>query len=275
MTVTSQKALRPLTFAHRGGVTFAPENTLAAITKALDLSPDFIEIDVHMTSDDQLVVIHDDTVDRTTNGIGPVSSFTLRELQRLDAGSRYYQIQAMPAGEAADLRVPTLLEVLELVRGRTGICIEIKHPYLYPGLEQRVLNTLESVGVRKGDDACDVVLQSFSVGSMRLLAVLAPHLTRFQLVPRVRQLTPRDLDDIRSYADGIGRHKSLITPELVADAHERGLRLHAYTVNCPREMRVLLSMGVDGLISDDVPELNRACAARGTTSPPLHPANLD
>ena len=97
---------RPLLIAHRGGAAEAPENTLGAFRRALDLGIRWFELDVQMTKDGALVVIHDETVDRTTNGTGPVSSFTFEEIRKLDAGSRF-------SPDFAGEKIPTLREVLD------------------------------------------------------------------------------------------------------------------------------------------------------------------
>ncbi|MDP9383535.1 MAG: glycerophosphodiester phosphodiesterase [Chloroflexota bacterium] len=247
----------PQTLTHRGASTLAPENTLAALSTAVELGVDYVEIDVHMTADDELVVIHDRTVDRTTNGTGPVRTFDLWELKRLDAGSWFYRPGAIPAWERSLLRVPTLREALDVVRGRAGVCIEIKKPDLYPGLEQRLLDILHDAGMLEGEAARSVMLQSFSVGSMRLLALLAPQLTRIQLVLPGHSITEGELDRLRGYAHGLGLHRGSVTRDLVRQAHDRDLLVHPYTVNSPEEMRRLLDLDVDGIISDNPVELKR------------------
>ncbi len=247
----------PRTLTHRGASTLAPENTLAALSAAVELGVDYVEIDVHMTADDELVVIHDRTVDRTTNGTGPVGTFDLRELKRLDAGSWFYRSGAIPAWERGLLCVPTLQEALDVVRGRAGVCIEIKKPELYPGLEQRLLDILHDAGMLEGEAARSVMLQSFSVGSMRLLALLAPQLTRIQLVLPGHSITEGELDRLRGYAHGLGLHRGSATRDLVRQAHDRDLLVHPYTVNSPEEMRRLLDLDVDGIISDNPVELKR------------------
>lgn len=258
MIQTSERALRPSTLAHRGAAALAPENTLASITTALELGADYIEIDVRQSRDERLVVIHDEAVDRTTNGTGVVGDLPFDTVQLLDAGSWYYPTGTKPPWEVSRLRVPTLEGVLEIVRGRAGICIELKQPHLYPGMEQRVLDRLAAAGMLEGQEARRVILQSFSVGTMRLLELLAPQLSRFQLIAPRRELTEQDLTEISGYATGIGLHRESVTPELVTAAHSRSLRVHCYTVNSPLEMRSLLRMGVDGLISDNLVELKVA-----------------
>lgn len=258
MTQATERAPRPFTLAHRGAAALAPENTLASITTALELGADYTEIDVRQTRDERLVVIHDEAVDRTTNGTGAVGDLTFEALQRLDAGSWYYPNGMKSLWELSRLRVPTLEAVLGMVRGPTGICIELKQPHLYPGMEQRVLDSLASAGMLEGQESRRVILQSFSVGTMRLLELLAPQLSRFQLIPPHRELTEQDLTEISGYATGVGLHRKSVTREFVKAAHVRNLRVHAFTVNSPLEMRSLLSTGVDGIISDNLVELKLA-----------------
>src|SRR5215213_10951386 len=127
---------RPRVFGHRGAMGHAPENTFASFELALTLGVDAIELDVHLSADDQVVVIHDDDLSRTTDGQGVVRDRTLAELQRLDAGARF---DAQYAGQ----RIPTLDEVLAWARGRCVLDIEIKGgPDPYPGIEQRVVDLI-------------------------------------------------------------------------------------------------------------------------------------
>jgi glycerophosphoryl diester phosphodiesterase len=130
---------RPWIIAHRGVSIEAPENTLKGFTLAIDQGADFLELDIHLSADEQLVVIHDDTVDRTTNGTGRVNQLSLKELQLLDAGC---WMGPTHCGE----RIPTLNEVLELTNSRTGLVIELKHGSdQYPGIERLLVNTIEEV----------------------------------------------------------------------------------------------------------------------------------
>lgn len=125
---------RPLIGGHRGNPAEQPENTLASFRSAIDAGVDMIECDVHMSADGHLVVIHDDTVDRTTNGAGAIRDKTLAELRSLDAGQ----------GE----RLPLLQEVVDLARDRVGLCIELKQfPVPYPGLEEKLVEVLADSGM--------------------------------------------------------------------------------------------------------------------------------
>lgn len=131
----------PLVGAHRGGAAYAPENTLAAFAEGLRRGSPMLELDVHLTRDGELVVIHDHSVDRTTDGTGYVRQLTAAELQRLDAGSWF---EPRFAGE----RIPTLAEVIDFVAGRAYLTIEVKGlPHECPALPDAIVETLERAGV--------------------------------------------------------------------------------------------------------------------------------
>ena len=208
----------------------APENTLAGVRAALKLGADAIEIDLHCTRDGVPVLIHDETVDRTTNGHGAVAELSLRQVRRLDAG----------AGE----RIPTLREVLETVAGRAVLVLEIKAV----GIEEAVLAVVRSAS--GGLDWC--VVHSFWP----------------QVVARVRALEPRmpcslltggrevkDWGQLFAFAlslgaQGIAVHHAAVTPELVRAAHLRELRVSAWTVNRRIDVRRVAAAGVDAITSD-------------------------
>jgi glycerophosphoryl diester phosphodiesterase len=148
----------PLVGGHRGNPAEHPENTLASFRSAIELGVEMIECDVHLSADGQLVVIHDHTLDRTTNGSGLVKERTLAELRDLDAGS----------GEG----LPLLAEVCEVARGRACVCIEVKQfPVTYPGLEEKLLAEL-----RELDFVGQTAIISFQQDSVRRLKNLEPGL---------------------------------------------------------------------------------------------------
>ncbi len=261
------KIRRPLCIAHRGASARAPENTLAAIAQAITLGVDAIEIDIHLSADGVPVVIHDDTVDRTTDGRGAVGSMTLPELRRLDAGSWF---GPRFRGE----RIPTLEEVFDLARGRCGLDIEIKGT--------------ETAGPRRGasgrrraraDDAPAravaralqrspfddfLVVSSFS---RQVLLASRP------LLPgrRLGFLVSRSVRGLRHLHLQIGLfalhpHARLASPRRVESAHRLGLAVIFWTVNDARLMRRLVAMGGDGLMSDD-PALFRTLEPRAAVGP--------
>ena len=148
------------TIAHRGASGYAPENTMAAFEKAVDMKADYFELDVQMTKDGKLVVIHDTSVDRTTDGSGMVKDLTLEEIHNLDAGSWFGE-------EFANERIPTLGEVLDEFRGKSGILIEIKSPSLYPGIEEKIAAELSARNLDKPNNN-KIIVQSFDQESVQI-----------------------------------------------------------------------------------------------------------
>lgn len=255
---------RPRLFAHRGGSKIAPENTIEAFAAGLDAGADRIETDVHATRDGHVVVIHDPTVDRTTDGTGAVRDMTLAELQRCDAGARF-------AGESSDfpfrgrgVRVPTLEAVL---RRFPDIPLNIEIKQDEPAIEHAVLDVLDRFDARqqvllaaeKGNimarirAAAPDVLTSFSADDM-LEFVNAWHggtLDAYRAPGKAMQIPP-------AFGD-----VALVTAESVAIAHARGLEVHVWTIDDPVEMAALLDLGVDAIMTDVPPLAARLFRERG------------
>ena len=270
---------RPLVIAHRGASAYAPEHTFAAYDRGLDMGADYIEQDLQMTSDGVLVVLHDDTLDRTTRGGGcggRVVERTLAEVKRCDAGSWYNERNlARARPEFAQERVPTLAEVFERYAGRARFYIETKNPAEAPGMEEALVAVLREHGLLATIPAPAsligvaapplVLLQSFSVESLRTLRALEPAVPRVQLVSArvsARALVGQ-LDAMAEYAHAIGPSYRSVDERVVAAAHERGLAVHPYTVNDEALMRRLVADGVDGMFSDDPALLRRVLDGAG------------
>jgi glycerophosphoryl diester phosphodiesterase len=210
---------------HRGAAALEPENTLRGFRRALELGVDFVECDVHRTRDGRLAVIHDETVDRTTNGSGPVASFTLEELQRLDAG----------AGE----RIPSLAEVLATVRGRCRILIELKGP------------DTEALAIEAVQDArmsADVIFTSFHLDRIRRIREIDPSLTTGAIFSQ----PPPDAcaQATAAGATTMGVHYRNLTPILVQEAHDRRLVIRAWNPDTEPEIEAMVDLGVDGIGSN-------------------------
>jgi glycerophosphoryl diester phosphodiesterase len=231
----------PFLVAHRGGSAEAPENTLAAFRRALALGIRWFELDVQSSRDGALVVIHDTTVDRTTDGTGEVGSLLFEELRRLDAGAWF---DPQYRGE----RIPTLREMLELcAEAGAGVAIELKSPHLYPGIEQKVTSLLAEMWVHGGGGP-DVLCISFDSSSIARLHSLDPALPLGQLyLPDTQDFAQAD-DTVQATLP----HFSLAArhPEQVARAHALGKRIFVWTVNEPDDMRQMAALGVDGIVSD-------------------------
>jgi len=226
-----------LNIAHRGASALAPENTMVAFEKAIEQGADAIELDLHMSQDGELVVIHDDTLDRTTDGSGPVHQRSLAELTRLDAG-RWF-------GEGfAGQRIPRLDEVLDRFAGKVPLALEIKAgSTFFPGIEEKVVSALRE---RAAIDQAAVA--SFDHYALRRLKEIEPTLrTAALLVGR-----PVSLSAITgsAKADGLALEASFVTKTEVEACRAAGLQIVVWVVNDPAQMRHFIGLGVDGIITD-------------------------
>ena len=273
--------------AHRGASAYAPENTLPAFRLAFEMGVDFIEYDLQVTKDKQLVVLHDQTLERTTNveelfpargriAAGDKSGkkhwyiydFTLAEIKKLDAGS-------WAGANFKDTTVPTFQETLDIARGRAGHFIELKVPDEYNvrgvDMERLVLAQLKRNNLAKPDTKTrrPIVIQSFSARSMQKIATeLKSHLPLHLLTPADDKdgwLTRDGLAKAKRFCAGISPHKASLSknPEIVTWAHELGLRVTPYTFAAaaavPQEteslraemFRFFYTLKADGVITDN------------------------
>ncbi len=236
---------RPLVIAQRGGAALAPENTLAAFRRAIELDVDMLEMDVQRSADGVLVVIHDTTVDRTTDGRGRVGELTLAELRRLNAGN----------GEP----IPTLDEVLALaVQHGVPVMPEARSPQLYPGLGAEIALALARAGLVEGS-----VLQSFDPGTLEEVRAIAPAQPLCMLYGlgqvRVPPEQPGQAQAICPMAEMV-----LLNPWIIREAHRRGQQVYVWfgAVEHPWILRLLTEFGADGLIVDDPRVLQEVLAGR-------------
>jgi len=251
----TEQADPPRTVAHRGASGHAPENTLAAVDKADKLGIDWVENDVQRTKDGELVVIHDTTLDRTTNveKVFPdrapwnVSDFTAAEISRLDAGSWY--------GDAyKGAKIPTLKQYLNrLTQNNQKLLMELKSPAKYPGIESQTLKELSNEGwLDSGHVNGKLIIQSFDGGSVRKVHGLAPAVkTGYLGTPKVSelktyaqfsdQINPTYSTASKDYVDAV--HK-------VKGAHGKPLEAYTWTVNDAATARKVADAGVDGIISN-------------------------
>jgi len=228
--------------AHRGasGKGLAPENTLAAFRRAIEIGTDAVEMDVHLSRDGHVVVCHDATLDRTTDRRGAIKDLTLSEIKQADAGSCF---DPAFAGE----RIPTLKEVLDLIVGKALALIEIKPE----DIAREVVRTVEEC-----DAVGHVVLQSFHREVVREVGVLNPQI-RSALLIGVRAIEVRHTRAVRLVhrttevgASILSLSHNAATPELLQELHRRGLALYVWTVDEPDELRRMIQIGVDGIISN-------------------------
>ncbi len=234
---------RPLIIAHRGFRARYPENTLAAFQAAVDIGADMIELDVTLTQDRQLVVIHDDTLDRTTTGKGPVREILLKDARQLDAGSWFDP-------RFAQTRIPTLEEVLDAVGRRILINIEIKPEAFEPdapwdAAERQVLSLVQAKHM-----VDTVLVSSFEWRILGRLAV-APDAPALALLSE----EPADATSLKACRNmgAFSWHPNFhkIDAAQVQQLHEADIRVFPWTVNSVQKINQLLDMGVDGIITDD------------------------
>lgn len=210
---------------HRGAAAYEPENTLRGIRTALAMGVTAVEVDIQLTKDGELAVIHDSTVDRTTDGTGPVREFTLAELQRLDAGK----------GEA----VPSLAEVMQEVAGKAHLIIEVKHPEAAPALLQ-FFQTRDIFGQAQVISFWHPVVKDLKAKEPRL------H-TGVLLVG-----CPADPVGLAraALAEALVLHYAYVTPELVDAAHAGGLQVYIWNIDDVETLRPYLAMNLDGIGSN-------------------------
>jgi glycerophosphoryl diester phosphodiesterase len=233
-----------LVFAHRGARRVAPENTLPAFAAALALGADGIELDVQRSADGELVVIHDFTVEKTTNGQGSVAHMTLAELSALDAGGHF-----SPAFQGT--RIPRLVEVLDLVGDRCRINLEIKSADPYADDASAAVAAL----IRARDLYAQVIVSSFNPMSLIKVRHLDPRITLGMLYDDAMPAFFRAVwagAPIRPEAQH--PHHGLVDAAYMAWAHTLNAQVNTWTVNEPAEARRLAALGVTTLITD-VPDV--------------------
>ena len=251
MTIECSTDLTIQVIAHRGGANLAPENTLAAFQNAIDLGVDMIEIDVEQTRDSIVVVIHDDKVDRTTDGTGWVDSLSYGYVKTLDAGSWFDK-------SFKNERVPILEEVLQLIDGRVTLLVEIKDgSERYPGIEQRTVEAIQQFNAHSW-----TIVQSFNKKAIERVKAIDPDIKTYYLLGRnfsEYYKTFRNKDkqshSFTSGYDGIAVHYKMLNANSVESIKQSGLGLFTWTVDDTSDMAHMINIGVDGIITDSPDKL--------------------
>ena len=244
-----------LNIGHRGASAYAPEHTFAAYDLALEQGADYIEIDLQMTADGELVALHDKTLNRTADapeGVperycrGLVSKKTLEQIKMCDAGSWF-------SPEYAGEQIPTLEEIFQRYGTSVNYYIETKNPEAAPGMEEELLDLMEEYDLTEpAEENWQVLIQSFSAESLMTIHEMNEDLPLIQLYwAGTSKSIQRDLDAVSEYAVGIGPYKRDVDAALVEAAHEHCLAVHPYTVNTVEEMEELISLGVDGMFTNN------------------------
>ncbi len=220
---------------HRGAAGRAPENTLVSFEKAINMGATMLELDVHLSKDGKLMVIHDHDITRTTTGNGLVENMTLEEIRQYDAGS---WMNSDFRGE----KIPTLQEVLDLVDGRVSLNIEIKAgEQVYAGLVDKLIDVIAQYDAQ-------IVISSFHREYLKEIKEKAPAI-------EVALLYSRDLPDVLDEAvnerwEGLHPYYKLVDAKLMEGARRRGLAVRAWTVDEPGDMTHLIQLGVDGICTN-------------------------
>jgi glycerophosphoryl diester phosphodiesterase len=224
----------PIVIGHKGAAAVAPENTLASFAKALELGADGLECDIRATADGVPVIIHDATLDRTTDASGEVASLTLAQVEAADAS---FAMRAF-RGE----RVPTLDELLSLVAGRCLLALEFKS-----------MDAVEPAVpiLRRHDAARWCTAWAFNAEVLSELKRLLPGLTRTQNVGRIEDWESVLATAKRLQCVAVSLEHHLIDEERVASLHAAGLKAYCWTANDPEDWRRLVACGVDGITTDD------------------------
>ena len=252
-------SLRPLHIAHRGGMGLAPENTIYAFEKAVSLGSEIFELDVHATRDGEIVVTHDDTVDRTTNGSGRVKDLTLAELKQLDAAYHFTADlgKSFPL-RGKGLRIPTLKEIFQAFPA-CRINIEIKH--LHPGFAQKLLRLIQescmedkvlvAAEQHKYSQAFRPLAPQIACSASRrevtIFYILLLLRAGFLYYPKIDAL------QVPEYHGKI----HLVTQRFITAAHKKNIKVHVWTINNEDGMKRLLCWGADGIITDYPDRLSR------------------
>jgi glycerophosphoryl diester phosphodiesterase len=225
-----------LTIAHRGASGYAPENTLAAYRRAVAQGVTFIETDLHLTRDAHFVALHDETVNRTTNGQGPIQRMTLLEARRLDAGSWF-------GSEFIGERLPTLPEILDFAKKHDVVFyLELKSDGFWGG-DHALINALRDSG-----EIPRVIVMAFDASILEGLRKIEPTLMTALLYDGTIE---NPLEKALSIgARQIAVKGDLMTPNFLSEAHKKDIQLVCWTINQPAHMRLLAAAGVDGIMSD-------------------------
>jgi glycerophosphoryl diester phosphodiesterase len=242
----------PLVMAHRGGAGLWPENTMYAFERAVDLGVDMLETEIHSTADNILVLMHDNTVDRTTNGSGPIRAFTLEELKTLDAGYNWTSDggQTFPF-RGSGITVPTLEEVFTaLPTARINIDVKQEDPALVEPLcktirtcdmtDKVMVASFNSKVLKAFRRVCPEVTTSAGTGEVALFFMMNMVFLGAAYRPACQAF------QIPEYSSGL----RVLTKRFVETAHGLNLKVHVWTINEVTDMKRLLALGVDGIVTD-------------------------
>lgn len=257
---------KPINISHRGASGHAPEHTFPAYELGTIMEGDYIEVDLQMTKDGELIAMHDETLDRTTDETGMVKDFTLAQIKKLDAGAWFNETFPQKAKpDYLGLQVPTLREIIERMGPKARYYIETKSPEFYPGMEEKLLDILHEYNlVGETQPVGKIMIQSFSAESLKKIHQMDESIPLIQLLsyyaPAI--ITNEEVAKIKAYAVGIGMHYTAISPGYVKKVRDSGLLIYPYTVNEQEDMEMLLDWGVTGMFTNYPDRLNEVIGKR-------------
>jgi len=228
--------------AHRGYSDAAPENTLSAARKAVQIGANMVEMDVGLTSDGEIVLMHDDDVKRTTNGEGLVENMSLAELKKLDAGSWFN-----PAFRGE--QVPTLDEILEYAKGKISLNIEIKSYSVEKrsqfGIEKKIVDALEKYGMTEY-----VIISSFNEKALLRIKQINPRIPTALLIVSDGLFSSQVKKAAKVKADAINEYSKFLRNGEIKRSQSYGLQVNTYTVDEPAKIASLIEHGINGIITN-------------------------
>ncbi|MFT4412834.1 glycerophosphodiester phosphodiesterase [Fredinandcohnia humi] len=240
LLLSEEDATKVYIIGHRGAAGYAPENTIAAFDKAVELKADYIELDVQMTKDGELVVIHDPMIDRTTNGTGAVKDFTLQELKQYDAGSWFHST-------FKNEKIPSFREIINRYSSTIGLLIELKDPELYPGIEVKLAKELKRANLHKRTDH-SIIVQSFNRESIRTFHRLLPSVPTgiLSLLP----FSSAHLKEVSKYSTYLNCFYPILTPRYLREIKKHGLTPFVWPVNTRDAFQSIYKTGINGITTD-------------------------
>lgn len=228
-----------IVIAHRGASRSAPENTLAAMRKAIEFGADYAECDVFQTKDGEIVLFHDEEMERTTGKEGMIWDYTLAELEEMEVGSWFKE-------EFRGEPIPTLREVIQLVKGKIKLNIEVKVSGKDPEIAQKVVDIIRSERFEK-----ECMVTSFEKPVIQKVKEIAPDLITGFIFD---EEFPADI--FEGSWEYVCSKRNIVDKAFVQEANQKGKKVFVWTVNYPAEMKKLIDLGVDGIITD-VPDVLR------------------
>lgn len=224
--------------AHRGASSICPENTMIAFERAMDIGSNAIETDVQMTKDGALVLIHDEQLERTTNGTGWVKDYLLSELKELDAGSWF-------SSSFKNARIPTIDELFSLIaETNLWVNIEIKMGFiLYPGIEEALVKKIKEYHLEG-----QIIVSSFNHYSIKLIKKISSDIQTAILYSNGLYKPWKYAKELKAIA--LHPHKNVLFPVIVKEAHHHGMKVYPYTVDDKEKMRYFIESDVDGIMTN-------------------------